>query len=403
MLSDGNGLLPFMTLITVALILLSAKKKWYSVIVLGLLISYLGLDTLLEWNNLKTFSHTLLSHSEKSLGVLVTFAALLLFTSQKRLLDLTIRFLIILPLLFWISLSSNIFYLTMSASLLLAVAYYQVSKNLSLSLLKSVMRSASIEMFLVIFSGLMGLLTVSMGKLGHHFIFPYIVSVLLSYLYILLQGPINVRLFQDGMTTDKILTLAIPKTILFIQLILTNHEIFNGLEKSYQDGLLDFILYFSTAILGILSFMSLIYKGRANYSKLYILSQFTGIACLVTLGVPSGNLLLLTILFLDTLISFCALVALKKRSLTGFLFGLQTSLLPIGVVFFSKIILIRFVILESGYHVFSYFVLVNQVCLSVAAFKLISLEDLGKINLSARHAVYLSYVIISACLMVTLP
>lgn len=400
--SEANFILPFITLSTVALVLISVHRKAFSLAALSLLVGYIGLDTFLEWNSLKIFSETLMNQSQKAFSVLVTFSALLIMTSQKRLLDLTVNFFIILPLLLNVALTANLFYFTVNASLVLAFTYYQVTKDLSQDLLKSVMRSAYLEIIFILIFGLTGLFTVSIGQLGHELIFPYIVSALFSYLYILIQGPLNVKLIQDGLTSNKALSLAIPKSIICVQLILLSHELFGDLEIPYKEGLSDFIFLSSSILLGVLAFLATVFKSREKYSILYVISQFTMLAGLVALGMPSGNTLLLIVLLLDTVISFSVLIKLKKRSLTGFLYGLNSTLLPVGIVFFSKLILIRFIIIESEYHPYSYLVLINQVCLTVAALKLISMENIGKINLSPRHAVYLSCVIISACLMAIL-
>lgn len=403
MLSEVKFLLPFVALSTVTLVLLSDSKKRYSIVALGLMFGVIGLDTLFEWDSLSVISQVLSTQAFKSISVFITFSALILMTSQKQLLDLTVRMLILFPLLIGLALSNDLFYFTINASLVLAVTYYQICKGLRADLLKTVIRSAYLEIIFIVIFGLMGLLAVSFSQYGRSFYFPYVVSVFVSYLFLLIQGPINIRLKTDGLTSEKLLALSIPKSIICLELIIWGQSLFEDLKVTYQNGLSEFIFMACALLLGTLSFLTLVYKSREKYSKLYVLSLFAILSGLVVLGVPSDNSVLLNLLILDTVISFCALIGHHKNSLTSFVFSLHSTLLPIGVVFLSKLLLIRFVILESDYHPFSYLVLINQVCLTLASLKLISSENIGKINLSPRHAVYLSCVIISACLMVILP
>jgi|GEM_PF-4275674 hypothetical protein len=398
-----NLLIPFLSFATVSLILLSDHKKIFSFVGLGFLVSYLIADTFWGWDSLKDFSSTLFSYGPESLSVFISFALLILMTSLRRTLDLTLCFFGILPLLFVLVFNGDIFMFTVSASLVLSIIYYQVSKGLSGALLSVVTRIAYMELFLIFVFGLVSLFSEGLTTLGVQVNFPLLVSCFFAFLYLLLQGPLNVKLYRDGLSTNKLLVLSIPKSIICLQLIYIGHELFEKLSVTYQLGLTDFIYYVQFVILGFLTFLSIAQKSRENYSRIYVVSLFSTIASLVVFGIPLDNKLLLSILLLDTAISFSALANMRNHSITGMAFTLQTTLLPISIVFFSKLILVRYIIVESDYNVFSYLVLINQVCLSVAAIKLCSTMKIGKINLSVRHAVYLSCVILSACLMVILP
>lgn len=398
MLPDVRIMIAALVLVVAVLIFLSPNKKKFYTVCLSLLVSLLALDTVFALQVIPGIVSFVAQDKTNLWVLIICIASSLFLRGRKTNLDLTLDFLVIFPLLVGLLfVEKHVAFFWMSTTVL-SLGYYQVIKGESGARLKQLTQGVYLEVFL-----LLAISSLAQYTINSQPNFLHLVCIILIYLYILIQAPLLIGLSGEKLCGKKLISMALPKTVIVFKLIYIAHEIFHKLTPQYQADLSAFTYGISLTLLVGLSLKCFLVKNEEKYSRVYVIAQFTTLASVYALDALPESGIFLYLVVLDCVVSYCTIQLFRRRESSLWSFVIQTTLVPISISFFAKIILFRALILESGFHPFGYAVVVNQVCLSVCALVICSRRSIGKFDLPLGHALYLSCAIISACLMVIIP